>query len=211
MLVSTLPLGALGANCYLFSDEDGNAVIIDPGCDTPALRALLKENVKKLHWILLTHGHADHISGADALRAQTGAPIAIHALDDAYTDSRLSMAAECGYDFTPFKADRLLQDGDTVEFAGHTLCVLHTPGHSPGSVCFLYAEERLLFTGDTLFCLTAGRTDFPGGSTEQMRSSLRRLRRLEGDYTVYPGHERSTLLSRERTRNFFMRRLGDDA
>ena len=211
MQVTTMPLGALGTNCHILSDDDGSAVLIDPGAYTPYLQAFLDNNVQKLHWILLTHGHADHISGAAALREKTHAPIAIHARDDPYTDSRLCMAEECGYTFVPFKADRLLQEGDTVEFAGHTLSVLHTPGHTPGSVCFLCEEDRLLFSGDTLFCMTAGRTDFPGGSRTQMLDSLRRLRRLDGDYTVYPGHERNTTLSRERTRNLFMRRLGDDA
>ncbi len=209
MNVYTLPLGPLAANCYVFADDDGNGVVIDPGTDSAPLRDLLREHVRTLHYILLTHGHADHIGGAAAMRETTGAPIAIGALDSPYTDSALCMAADIGMPFTPFRADILLQEGDTVDFASHSLRVLHTPGHTPGGVCYLDEPDRLLFTGDTLFCLTAGRTDFPGGSHQQMLESLTRLRNLEGDYTVYPGHERATTLAHERVRNLFMRRLGD--
>lgn len=207
MEVYTLPIGSYGTNCYVAVDESGRAAVIDPGLDTPELQRLLREKTTAVDAILLTHGHADHISGAAALRDQTGAPIGIHTLDDEYTDGPLCMANECGYPFAPFRADRLLEDGDTVSFGGETMTVLHTPGHTPGSVCFLHEGDRVLFTGDTLFCLTAGRTDFPRGSHDDLMQSLRRLRDLDGDYVVYPGHERATRLDRERTRNFFMRRL----
>lgn len=207
MEVYTLPLGPFGTNCYVAVGKDGKAAVIDPGLYAPELQALLRDKTSEVELILLTHGHADHISGAAALREKTGAPILIHRLDDEYTDGSLCMADECGYPFAPFRADRLLEEGDTVTFADETMTVLHTPGHTPGSVCFLHAEERVLFSGDTLFCLTAGRTDFPRGSRDDLMQSLRRLRDLDGDYTVYPGHERATRLDAERNRNFFMRRL----
>lgn len=207
MEVYTLPLGPFGTNCYVAVGRDGKAAVIDPGLYAPELQALLRDKTSAVELILLTHGHADHISGAAALREKTGAPILIHRLDDEYTDGPLCMADECGYPFAPFRADRLLEEGDTVTFADETMTVLHTPGHTPGSVCFLHAEERVLFSGDTLFCLTAGRTDFPRGSRDDLMQSLRRLRDLDGDYTVYPGHERATRLDAERNRNFFMRRL----
>ena len=207
MEVYTLPLGPFGTNCYVAVGKDGKAAVIDPGLYAPELQALLRDKTSEVELILLTHGHADHISGAAALREKTGAPILIHRLDDEYTDGPLCMADECGYPFAPFRADRLLEEGDTVTFADETMTVLHTPGHTPGSVCFLHAEERVLFSGDTLFCLTAGRTDFPRGSRDDLMQSLRRLRDLDGDYTVYPGHERATRLDAERNRNFFMRRL----
>lgn len=207
MEVYTLPLGPFGTNCYVAVGKDGKAAVIDPGLYAPELQALLRDKTSEVELILLTHGHADHISGAAALREKTCAPILIHRLDDEYTDGPLCMADECGYPFAPFRADRLLEEGDTVTFADETMTVLHTPGHTPGSVCFLHAEERVLFSGDTLFCLTAGRTDFPRGSRDDLMQSLRRLRDLDGDYTVYPGHERTTRLDAERNRNFFMRRL----
>ena len=207
MQVYTLPLGPFGTNCYVAVDADGKAAVIDPGLFAPELQTLLREHTTAVDTILLTHGHADHISGAAALREKTGAPICIHTLDADFTDSRLCMADECGYPFAPFRADRLLSDGDTVTFGSETMTVLHTPGHTPGSICFLHETDRVLFSGDTLFCLTAGRTDFPRGSRDDLLQSLRRLRDLDGDYAVYPGHERATRLDAERKRNFFMRRL----
>ena len=207
MQIYTLPLGSLGTNCYVAVDGNGKAAVIDPGLYAPELQSLLREKTTATEIILLTHGHADHISGAAALREATGAPICIHTLDNDFTDGPLSMAQECGYPFAPFRADRLLEDGDTVSFGSETMTVLHTPGHTPGSVCFLHETDRVLFSGDTLFCLTAGRTDFPRGSHDDLMQSLRRLRDLDGDYTVYPGHERATRLDAERKRNFFMRRL----
>lgn len=207
MEVYKLPLGPFGTNCYVAVDENGRAAVIDPGLYAPELQTLLREKTAAVETILLTHGHADHISGAAALREATGAPISIHTLDNDFTDGPLCMADECGYPFAPFRADRLLEDGDTVAFGKETMTVLHTPGHTPGSVCFLHGGDRVLFSGDTLFCLTAGRTDFPRGSHDDLMQSLRRLRDLDGDYTVYPGHERATRLDAERKRNFFMRRL----
>jgi glyoxylase-like metal-dependent hydrolase (beta-lactamase superfamily II) len=207
MEVYKLPLGPFGTNCYVAVDENGRAAVIDPGLYAPELQTLLREKTAAVETILLTHGHADHISGAAALRERTGAPICIHTLDDEYTDGPLCMADECGYPFAPFRADRLLADGDTVKFGAETMTVLHTPGHTPGSVCFLHEGDRVLFSGDTLFCLTAGRTDFPRGSHDDLMQSLRRLRDLDGDYAVFPGHERATRLDAERKRNFFMRRL----
>ncbi len=207
MEVYKLPLGPFGTNCYVAVDENGRAAVIDPGLYAPELQTLLREKTAAVETILLTHGHADHISGAAALREATGAPISIHMLDNEFTDGPLCMADECGYPFAPFRADRLLEDGDTVAFGKETMTVLHTPGHTPGSVCFLHGDDRVLFSGDTLFCLTAGRTDFPRGSHDDLMQSLRRLRDLDGDFTVYPGHERATRLDAERKRNFFMRRL----
>ncbi|MBQ7541549.1 MAG: MBL fold metallo-hydrolase [Clostridia bacterium] len=208
MQVFKLPLGALCANCYVLVGDDGTAAVVDPGACAAELVSLIREKTAGVKKILLTHGHADHIGGAPALRELTGAPICIHTLDDAFTDSALSLAADCGYDFAPFKADCLLENGDTVTFGKTTLRVLHTPGHTPGSICFLHDADNVLFSGDTLFCRTAGRTDFPRGSYEDLMRSLETLRDLPGDWTVNPGHERATTLDDERKRNFFMRRLG---
>ena len=207
MNVYTLPTGAFAANCYVVSSGT-EAAVIDPGDCSQELLSYLREHGLHVSQILLTHGHADHITGAPALRELTGAPISIHTLDAPCTDGPLSLAKECGYPIVHFTADRLLQDGDTVCVGDDTLTVLHTPGHSPGGVCFLNEKDRLLFSGDTLFCLTAGRTDFPGGDMTALMQSLSRLRNLDGDLCVYPGHERATTLEAERKRNFYMRRLG---
>ena len=207
MQIFPIPLGALQTNCYVLADENGVGAVIDPGLYTPELAALIDRHTTRIDLILLTHGHADHISGALPLREATGAPICIHALDDDYTHTELCMAKDCGCPFLPFHADELLQDGDTVTFGSEVLSVLHTPGHTPGGVCYIHETQRVIFSGDTLFCLTAGRTDFPRGSFDDLMRSLMRLRDLPGDYDVYPGHERPTHLEAERRRNFYMRRL----
>lgn len=207
MNIYSIPLGALQTNCYILSDDNGVGAVIDPGLFTPELTETIRAHTARIECILLTHGHGDHIGGAAQLREATGAPICIHALDAKYTDSMLCIAVDCGYPYHPFRADRLLRDGDEVCFGSETLSVLHTPGHTPGGVCYLHEKDRVLFSGDTLFCLTAGRTDFAGGSYDELMASLRRLRDLDGDYAVYPGHERATQLGVERARNLFMRRL----
>ena len=208
MEVYTIPTGTLRANCYIAAAQDGSAAVIDPGADVPMLLDFLQTHSLTVRHILLTHGHADHIGGADALRSATGAPISIHELDRRCTDTGYSLAEQCGYPFCPFLPDTLLHDGDCISLGDETLTVLHTPGHSPGGVCYIHEKDRILFSGDTLFCYTAGRTDFPGGSFDTLMESLQKLRDLEGDYTVYPGHERATTLEHERKRNYFMRRLG---
>ena len=202
MEVYKLPLGPFGTNCYVAVDENGRAAVIDPGLYAPELQTLLREKTAAVETILLTHGHADHISGAAALREATGAPISIHTLDNDFTDGPLCMADECGYPFAPFRADRLLEDGDTVAFGKETMTVLHTPGHTPGSVCFLCGE--LLFSGDTLFAGSCGRTDLPGGSGADILRSLRRLAELPGNYTVCPGHGELSTLDEERQSNFYI-------
>lgn len=207
MQVHSFVTGSFAANCYVLTCGK-EAAVIDPGACSPALLSFIRDNGLHIAQILLTHGHADHITGAPELRERTGAPISIHTLDAAYTDSALSLAKECGYPPVHFQADRLLREGDTISLGEETLTVLHTPGHTPGGACFLHEKDRLLFSGDTLFCLTAGRTDFPGGDPAALMQSLDRLRRLEGDYKVFPGHERTTNLEAERKRNFYMRRLG---
>lgn len=208
MQVFTLPLGPYQANCYVLLCEDGKAAVVDPGFYCDELVDFLYEHDAKVEAILLTHGHADHISGADALRAETGAKIYIHKLDAPYTNSGLSLSAQTGYPECNFTADVLLEDGDTIRIGNHTLRVLHTPGHTPGGVCFLEETDHLFFTGDTLFSRTIGRVDLPGGSKEQILESLYKIWNIEGDYAVYPGHEHSSTLEFEKTRNMFLRRMG---
>jgi len=212
MKLYTFPIGELGTNCYVVIDEQsGEAAIIDPAW------FLFKEMldivddlaVKKVKYILLTHGHYDHICGVYDAKEYTGAEVAIHAADaDCLFDPGKSMSDKSEYTQKPLRADLLLADGDVLELGGTRLRVLHTPGHTKGSVCFIEENERALFSGDTLFYRTAGRVDFPGSSKTELMDSLLRLKNLDGDYDVYPGHERKTTLEFERTRNFFMRRLG---
>ena len=201
------PLAPLGTNCYIIKADNGEAAVMDPTSFGPALRrALEEEGISELKYILLTHGHFDHITGADKLRTAFGGKIAIHRLDaPCLESSNESRAADFGYPFKAFKEDIILEDGAKLSFGDGEIEVIHTPGHTVGSVCFKIGDS--LFTGDTLFRMSIGRTDFPGGSDELMIASLKRLVALDGNYRVLPGHNRETTLESERTRNWYIRRM----
>ena len=207
--VDSLALGPVSANTYIVTDDaTGETAVIDAGACTNELLDKLKG--KNVRYILLTHGHYDHILGVPALKAHTGAEVLIHKADaDCFWDTEKSLASfDHSFSQTPMKADRLLSDGEEIHLGETVLSVLHTPGHTKGGVCYIDYQDRLIFSGDTLFCLTAGRTDFPGGSFEELMASLITLRNLPGDYIVYPGHNRATTLEHERVSNRYMRRIG---
>lgn len=198
MKVKMLQVGQLGTNCYLLVDEGTNkAAIIDPGGDADRIIQVLKDEQVELEYILLTHGHYDHTTGVPELsEAMPDAKIYIHQADANGAGSYLFPLAG--------QVDELLlyEDGDTLPLGELTIEVLHTPGHSPGSVVLKVAD--VLFCGDTLFAGSMGRTDLPGGSYDKIMASLKRLGQLEGDYHVCPGHDRLSTLERERQSNFFL-------
>lgn len=200
-----LPVGSMQANCWLLWDENGTAVLIDPGDEPDRLLRVLKDRRLTLGAILLTHAHFDHLMAVPALREQTDAPLCIHEAE-AITlgDARRNLTPYTG---TPLEltADRLLTDGETVTVGSMTFTVLHTPGHTPGGCCYRIGDR--LFTGDTLFAGSMGRTDFPGGSGVQLKDSLRRLAALEESLQVLPGHEGTSTIGREKKINPFMRGL----
>lgn len=203
MQIKTMPLGDMGANCHIITDDDGITAVVDPGYPDEALFAAIEGSA--VRYIFLTHGHFDHIMGAAAVKERTGAQVVMHADDvPMLTDENLSLACEMypGRQ-TPVTPDILVADGDVVDFAGGVE-VLHTPGHTPGSVC--YKLGNVIFTGDTLFCLTVGRTDFPGGSIQALIRSVDRLFALPGDYVLYTGHNRATTMDAERKHNRFVRK-----
>ena len=194
MEIRTLPVGQLDTNCYIVWEADGQAVVIDPGAQAGRILDEADAAGVRVRAVLLTHVHFDHILAAREIMNATGAELLVPAGDEpALTSPARSLLAMflpgCRYDL---QADRLLADGDTVTVGGLTLTVMHTPGHTPGSSCYI---------GDTLFAGGAGRTDFPGGDEAALRRSLKRLAALEGDYRVFPGHEESTTLQRERLEN----------
>ncbi len=206
--VKTYTNGLGSSNCYIIRDDkSGETLAIDPGVyDSRFEKMLADMGVEALSYILLTHGHFDHITGVKALKESFGGLIAIHKADEkCLTDAEASRAIYFGFEHNSIEPDLTLYDGDTLEFAGTDVKVLHTPGHTKGSVCFLLGS--LLFSGDTLFRDSMGRTDFPGGSNAEMAVSLKRLSLLDGDFTVYPGHESATTLERERRLNPFMKGL----
>lgn len=196
MKILTLVLGPLETNCYIVSDEkSGLCAVIDPATRSAKILDTVQAHGWRIGCILLTHAHFDHTGALKSLHAalpQT--PIYVHPLD---TDELLNMSnGNLVYTDT-------YEDGGVVSCGGLEFHVLHTPGHTQGSVCLRC--EDVLFTGDTLFAGSYGRTDFSGGDEAAMRRSLARLAALEGDYTVLPGHGESTTLDAERRTNFYLR------
>lgn len=207
--IEKLGLGPVDANCYIITDSaSGLSAVIDPGEYNSALEEKIKN--KNIKYIMLTHGHYDHILGVYDLKKATGAKVIIHSLDAKCLEDEYESLS--GISFfpgaqKPLKADVLVSDGDVIKLGGTTFKVMHTPGHTRGSVCFIDSENRNIFSGDTLFCMTVGRTDLPGGDDYQMLDSLKRLISLDGNYTVYTGHNRATTLNSERVRNRYIRRF----
>ena len=198
MLIKTLEVGHLAANCYIVTDEDSlECAVIDPGDESNTILDYLESNGLKAKAVFLTHGHFDHVGAAEAVSEETGAPIWMNAAD-ASAPEELSP-----YMFKAPEGLKLYREGDLIKIGGLAFLVLETPGHSPGSVTLLCGTA--LFTGDTLFRDSCGRTDLPGGDMEILLQSLRRLAELEGDYEVYPGHAEATSLNRERAGNYYMK------
>lgn len=200
--IKCFPVGPVQANCYIVKDtHSGEAFVVDPGVYDPRIeKTLIEEGIKELKYILLTHGHFDHITGADKLRKEFGGEITVHELDaTCLRNSDESRAALFGFMFTPFEEDITLKDGDRLPFGDSEIEVIHTPGHTVGCVCYKINDS--IFSGDTLFRLSWGRTDFPGGSDLQMMNSMKKLKKIEGQYNVYPGHEEATTLDFEKKYN----------
>lgn len=204
MRVRRLILGPLETNCWLVDDGAGGAVtVIDPADEAEAI--LEELDGEAVAGILLTHGHFDHLAATRALVRATGAPLAVHRADaDAIRTAEGTGGRLFGFDAWAPAADRILENGDEVSLGGVRFTVIHTPGHTPGSVCLL-AEGRL-FSGDTLFAGSVGRTDFPGGDARAMRRSIARLSALPDEVRVHPGHGPDTTIGRERRVNPFFPR-----
>lgn len=204
MEIRTFTSGFLGANCYVVVEQN-TAIVIDPIVEGEALLAYLQSKQATVAAIINTHGHVDHIAGNQWLHEQTGTPIQIHQGDEHYlTDPNWNLSALISeHQIVSPKAARLLQDGSQIKLADSFLTVIHTPGHSPGSICLL--GPGVLFTGDTLFQSSIGRSDFPGGDSAALRTSLQRLKQLPMDTVIYPGHGSKTTLEQELNHNPFLR------
>lgn len=193
-----MQVGELATNCYILVDEtEKKAAVIDPGDEADRILAELNKLDAQVEYILLTHGHFDHIGAVVQLhQALPQTKVYLHRADSRGT----------GFHVVPLVdqvADLLYyDDGDTLILGSLTIHVIHTPGHTPGGVTL--QVEDVLFTGDTLFYGSMGRSDFPGGNTAQLFASLKKLAQLEGDYQVLPGHDMTTTLDRERRSNVFM-------
>jgi len=194
MNVLTMPLGSYQTNCYLLWQEGSDrCLVIDPGYESPIVEQQLAHYGLTVEAILLTHGHFDHVGGVKALAQRTGCLVYLH-------EAELSMPEQMTAG--PLYYTHTYGEGDRLTLAGLTFRVLHTPGHTPGSVCLQFPEA--IFAGDTLFAGSCGRTDMPGGSYAAMHQSLQRLAALPGDCSVFPGHGSATTLENERKFNPYL-------
>lgn len=206
MKIKTITGGLLEENCYLLTDEEtGLSAVIDPGFTSAkldeAIRALPAE---KVALCLLTHGHFDHIDGVPRVKELTGCKVCISRPDAPCTSnpaiSQGNMLPSIQHE--NFESDQLLENGEIIELGSLKIRVLYTPGHTVGSCCFIVNDA--IFSGDTLFSGSMGRTDLPTGNGRDMMQSLKKLSDLDGDFYVYPGHGPATTLERERKYNPFM-------
>lgn len=208
MKVINVTASGMGANTYIaFREGSECAFVVDPGSGCPEILAQLEENgLEDVTHILLTHGHFDHIGAVAELKRATGAEVCIHERDlNMLKSSKESLAAMAGLRIQPCEADIVFRGGETIRAADMDVHVLHTPGHSGGSVC--YIAEDVMFSGDTLFNMAVGRTDLPGGDPGEYDNTLDNIIcGLKHDYTVYPGHGPETTLFSEFRRNPYLKR-----
>jgi glyoxylase-like metal-dependent hydrolase (beta-lactamase superfamily II) len=207
MIRETFPVGPLQCNCTILGDEaSGEAMVVDPGDNIPQILSRLAHHNLTLKQIIVTHGHIDHIGGAARLKKATGAPIFLNQNDLPQLAIMDQQAAWLGVP-TPeiLPPDGSLEDGATIGIASHTARILRTPGHTEGSICLHFAPENLLLAGDTLFAGSIGRTDLPGGNSNQILRSLHdRLLTLPDETNVIPGHGPATTIGEERNSNPFL-------
>ena len=197
--IKRMQVGQIGTNCYLLEDPDAKlCAVIDPGDNADGIDREIRKAGLSLSMILITHGHFDHVLAVPGLLAKwPDIPVYVHKQEvnwEGKGDQYMLLG--------PVPNIKTVGEGDVIDFSGHPIQVLHTPGHSPGSVCYLVGD--ILFAGDTLFAGSCGRTDIIGGSVSQILLSLKRLAGLEGNLRVCPGHDRLTTLDAERAGNPFV-------
>ena len=198
MKIVTLYTTMLETDTYVVING-GRAFVVDPGADAERIIAAAEAEGAKIEWVLLTHAHFDHIGAAAALQRE-GAQIVLHRDDVKLIKSFQNLSVLAGVKVEHFTPDVTVAGGETLDVAGVSVKVIHTPGHTAGSVCYVAGD--VIFSGDTLFALSYGRTDFPTGSFAQLKNSVvNKLFALEGDYKVLPGHEGPTTLDYERAHN----------
>jgi len=207
MIIKTLVVGPLDENTYIVGDEDTrDAIIIDPGDEPERIMDMVREEGVRIDAIICTHAHFDHIGAVGDIKRETGARVLIHGDDLDIFRSARDHAVLWGFEIDELpQPDGLLEEGDLIRVGGLDFKVIHTPGHSPGSIS-IYGEG-VVFTGDTIFRDSVGRTDLPGGSLEMLKGSFRRLLRLPEDTRVLPGHGADTTIGREKRKNFFVHEL----
>lgn len=207
MLIKSLAVGPLEANCFVVADEKTKeAMIIDPGDEPDRIIDIVKENGLKVKYIACTHAHFDHVGAIADIKHETEAKIIIHKDELEIYEGASDQAAIWGYELEPLpEPDMFVNEGDKLEIGDLRFEILHTPGHSPGGICLL--GKGIIFTGDTLFAGSVGRTDFYGGDMNKLKKSFRRLMSLPLDTKVFSGHGLSSTIKEEKTDNFFMEEI----
>jgi glyoxylase-like metal-dependent hydrolase (beta-lactamase superfamily II) len=207
MIHEILPVGALQCNCSILGDEaSGEAIVVDPGDEVPRILAVLRRHKLTVKQILITHAHIDHIAGAARLQALTGAPVLYNRNDLPLVKMMAIQAGWLGMETPEVRPpDDTLDDGKLISIANLSGSILHTPGHTQGSVCLYLPTQKLLLAGDTLFAGSVGRTDLPGGDGPTLlRSIHNKLLPLPDETVVLPGHGPKTTIGEERKSNPFL-------
>ncbi len=205
MNIITIPVGVLETNCYIVYDDNKVGIVIDPGYEAKKIIETVNKNGIKIEYVVLTHGHMDHITGAQEVKevlsaktiiCETEAPLLVEPLTSVYGDHFKTEHKNTAADIT-------VVDGDIITFGDLSCKVMNTRGHTAGSICLIFKDD--IFAGDTLFFENCGRCDLPTGSYDEMLVSLKRISLLEGDYNIYCGHGVPTTLSHERRYNQYMK------
>lgn len=206
MFLEKIPAGVYAVNCYILGDEKTDkAAVIDPGGDVDRIMEVLENNDLKLEYIILTHAHGDHVGGVEELREKTGAPVYMHK-NDLYMlkDTNANHSAAMGGPVVETEADQFVNDGDVIQLGDLNLSIIHTPGHTQGGICI--QVENVVFTGDTLFANSIGRSDLDGGNHQQLVDAIKnKLFVLNEDLTVLPGHGPATTIRIEKITNPYVR------
>lgn len=205
-MLKKLPVGRSSTNCYIVADDaTKEAAVIDPAADFDVIKGFINENNLKVKYILLTHGHGDHILALSQMREYTKAPVGIHEDDEAMlSDANLNYSFMFASDAVQEKSDFYLKDGEVLKLGQSEMKILHTPGHTMGSIGILFGKD--LMSGDTLFDRGIGRTDLPGGDYESILDSIKtKLFTLPEDLAVHPGHGSSTTIGKEKKNNPFFK------
>jgi glyoxylase-like metal-dependent hydrolase (beta-lactamase superfamily II) len=209
MQIDCLTLGPIQANSYLIRKEGlKESILIDPGADPQRIVSFVREQDAVPSVILLTHGHADHVSAASRISTELEITVAMHEYDLSWAfDQDNTIDSLYPPPGTPFETLPFIGERDSRANAGLFYDVILTPGHTAGSVCYYFPDQNALFSGDTVFAGSVGRTDLPGSNPKAMQESLRVIASLPDDTAIYPGHGNSTTLRAERQTNYFFQRL----